>query len=169
MMAEIEHFLDQDWRFKGFVDGLKRVNPGQERHDWFGIFMKGVYRYGFYKDEKIMIQQRACQACVYITLYDEDSADSEGLPKELEDLRIQWKSKFFDPVRGRWVSRSCVPYDPKKLGQCERTSGPSHVEEGGGDALQRKSQDKDRSSRNRIQRFHAGTDRHNVDTIPGGF
>jgi hypothetical protein len=165
-MAEIEHFLDQDWRFKGSVDGLKRVQPGQQRHDWFDQFLKGrVYKSGFYKDEKIMIQQRAYQACVYIALYDEDLADAGGLAKEVEDLSVQWKSSIADPVRG-WVSCSYVPSEPK-MGQCERTLGPSHVDDGGGDALesilmkserthgpsrgtgaalQRESQDMDRSS-----------------------
>jgi hypothetical protein len=58
-----------------------------------------------------------------------------------------------------------VALEPDSL-KCERTSGPSHVEDGGGDALQRISSDMDRSSPVQSQRFRAGMDRHNVDTIP---
>jgi hypothetical protein len=145
-MAEIEHFLNQDWRFKGYVDGLKSVDPGPDRDAWLDKFFKGVYKYGHYKGEEIMIGQRVYQACVYVTLYDEDCADSEGLAKESEDLRKSWKSSFFDPVRGKWVHTSYVPYDPKKLGQCERTFGPSHVEYGGGDALEPYPMESERTS-----------------------
>jgi hypothetical protein len=50
---------------------------------------------------------------------------------------------------------------------CERTSGPSHVGEGGGDVAQRSSDDsEDRSSPAQSQRFRAGSDRHNVGTDP---
>jgi hypothetical protein len=114
-MAEIEHFLKQDWRFKGFVQGLECVDPGQERDDWYANFIKGVYRSRHSKDAKIMIDQRAYQACVYITLYDEDCADAKGLSDEYKELCRDWKSSFFDPVRGGWVQTSHVPYN---LGQC---------------------------------------------------
>jgi hypothetical protein len=60
-----------------------------------------------------------------------------------------------------------VALEPDPL-KCEGTSGPSHVEDGGGDALQRISgdADMDRSSPIQDKRFRAGVDRHNVDTIP---
>jgi hypothetical protein len=60
-MAEIEHFLKQDWRFKGFVQGLERVDPGQERDDWYAKFIRGVYSWGYHKDAKFMIDHRAYQ------------------------------------------------------------------------------------------------------------
>jgi hypothetical protein len=183
-MAEIEHFLKQDWRFAGYVEGLRRVSPGQERDSWLDTFFKSVWRYGHYVDEEVLIRSRVYQACVYTTLYDEDEADSEGLAKELQDVRREAMSSFFDPSRG-WVSKSLVPY---KLGQCERTYGPSHVEDGGGvalepaplccekplgpsrdtgDATQRSSDDDqgmDRSSPVQSSGPRAESDSHNVDT-----
>jgi hypothetical protein len=45
----------------------------------------------------------------------------------------------------------------------------SWQEIGGGDALQRISSEMDRSSPVQSERFRAGSDRHNVDTDPGGF
>jgi hypothetical protein len=136
-----------------------------------------------------MFEERSYQACVYVTLYDEDCADEKGLSEEYERIRNDWKSSHFVPGRGR-VHTSLVPYE---LGQCrrascsshvvdgggvalepdalkcERTSGPSHVVEGGGDALQRISLEMDRSSPVQSKRFRVGLDSHNVDTIPEGF
>jgi hypothetical protein len=54
--------------------------------------------------------------------------------------------------------------------KCERASGPSHVDDGGGDALQGDSFSKvNRGSWLQIERFRAGLDSHNVDTNSGGF
>jgi hypothetical protein len=131
-MAEIEHFLSLDWRFRGFAEGFKAVALSPERDKWRNDFFKGIWRLGYYKGDEVMIRSRAYQACVYVSLYDEECADSEGLEQAHEDLGREWSSTFFDPARGKWVSRSIVPYD---LNQCERTYGPSHVDDGGGDAL----------------------------------
>jgi hypothetical protein len=65
--------------------------------------------------------------------------------------------------------RQSVALDSHSL-KCERASGPSHGDDGGGDALQGISfSEGDRSSSIQSERFRAGVDRHNVDTIPGGF
>jgi hypothetical protein len=62
-----------------------------------------------------------------------------------------------------------VALEPKFL-KCERTSGPSHVDDGGGDALQGYPiSGMDRSSPVQSQRFRVGLDGQNVDTIPEGF
>jgi hypothetical protein len=182
-MAEIEPFLKQDWRFRGFVEGLDRVNPGKEREDWLLHFFRGVQQQNRHKGDDVLFKERYRQACVYVTLYDEDRADESGLAKEREPLQNEWSSSHFDRSRGKWVHSSLVQYS---LGQCrrasrsshvedgggvalepdtlkrERTSGPSDVEDGGGDALQRISQEKDRSSPLQSLRFRAGSDRHNV-------
>jgi hypothetical protein len=183
-MAENEHFLKLYWRFSNFVDEFQKVALSPERDTWSDNFFKGVWRFGHCKGEEVMIRSRAYQACVYITLYDEECADSEGLSQAYEDLRRDWSTKYFDPVRGGWVLR------PYNLGQCERTNGPSHVEDGGGDALEpapfccekplgpsrytgdatkRGSQDKDRSSPAQSLETRAELDRHNVDTNSEGF
>jgi hypothetical protein len=78
-----------------------------------------------------MIRSRCYQACVYLSLYDEDCAVEEGLQQEVEELSKVGRSSFFDPTRG-WVSKSYLPYN---LDQCRRTFGPSHVDDGGGIAL----------------------------------
>jgi hypothetical protein len=148
-MAEIKHFLKQDWRFKGFVQSLERVDPGQERDEWYARFIRDFYSYRYNKDAEIMIDRRAYQACVYIALHDEDCADIKGLSDEFEELRRDRKSSFIDPVRGR-VHTSMYPYN---LGQCESTSGPNHVEDGGGAVAQRSSQDMDRTSLEQSQAF----------------
>jgi hypothetical protein len=93
-MAEIEHLLKQDLRFRGFVQGIQRVDPGQERDESYTSFIKGVYRKRPSKDAKIMVDQRAYQACVYVTLYDEDCADTKGLAIEYDDLCRDWKSSW---------------------------------------------------------------------------
>jgi hypothetical protein len=53
------------------------------------------------------------------------------LEEELDRIRNEWKSCQFVPGR-RWVHSSLVPYD---LSQCRRSPCPSHVDEGGGVAL----------------------------------
>jgi hypothetical protein len=95
-MREIEHFLEQDYRFRGYTQELKFYPPGPERDAWLDNFFRRVWWGGHFKTEEVMIRSRVYQACVYTTLHDEQ-----------EDYLIQ----------------------------CERTYGPSHVEEGGGDAL----------------------------------
>jgi hypothetical protein len=127
-MDEIEHFLSLDWRFAGFVSEFKKVALSPERDRWSDNFFRSVWRFGHYMGQEPMIRSRCYQACVYVTLYDEECADTEGLNQAYEDLRRDWCSTFFDPARG-WVSK------PYNLNQCERTYGPSHVDDGGGDAL----------------------------------
>jgi hypothetical protein len=110
-MKEIEHFLNQDYRFTGYARELKFYPPGLERDAWLDNFFHRVWRGGHFKSEEVMIRSRIYQACVYTTLHDEHEA---------------------------------------YLDQCGRTYGPSHVEDGGGDAFHSKSQVMHRSS--------AGTD-----------
>jgi hypothetical protein len=59
-----------------------------------------------------------------------------------------------------------VALEPDPL-KCERTSGPSHGEDRGGDALQRISRKlENRSSPVQSERFRAESDSHNVGTDP---
>jgi hypothetical protein len=96
-----------------------------------------------------------------ITLKDEDDADEGAIQEELNQQERDWGSRYFDPDRG-WVHTSMYPYN---VGQCERTSGPSHVVDDGGVAAQRSSGE-DRSRPVQDQRFRAGSDSHNVGTDP---
>jgi hypothetical protein len=73
-----------------------------------------------------------------------------------------WKSAYyrFNPseremirVRGRVLSYYIALLDEERL-ECERSSGPSHVKDGGGDALQ--VIQVDRSSPVQSRRFRAG-------------
>jgi hypothetical protein len=110
-----------------------------------------------------------------------------GAQESQAELNRGWKSCHFVSERG-WVHSSLYPYN---LGQCERTSGPSHVEDGGGvalepaplccekplgpsrytgDATQRSSdQEMDRSSPEQSSEAASDQDVHNVDTWPEGF
>jgi hypothetical protein len=124
-----------------------------------------------------------CQAVYeFVALWDEDGRDEGGTMEFQAEQAREWKSCHFDQVRG-WVHASLHPYN---LGQCERTIGPSHVEDGGGDALEPASlccekplgssrytgdatqrsfdQGMDRSSPVQSTVSPAESDSHNVDT-----
>jgi hypothetical protein len=137
-----------------------------EREERFLEFFRGAYRDHNFRSDQALFIARCQEVGRYATLYDEDLADEKGAQEETERIRSEWGSSHFDPKRG-WVHNSLVQYD---LGQCRRAScsshvedgggvalepdslkceravGPSHVEEGGGDALQRISREMDRSS-----------------------
>jgi hypothetical protein len=133
-MQEIEHFLDREWGFSGLAAGLSGFKPGPspERDAWISQYFQKVYRNHNFKDDQSLFNSRCHAACEYITLWDEDLQDEEGAQASHAETFRVWKSCRFDQVRG-WVYTSLYPYN---LGQCERTSGPSHVEDGGGDALE---------------------------------
>jgi hypothetical protein len=126
-----------------------------------------------------MFNERSWQACYYVTLYDEDDADEQGSREELEWCRKEWVYSSLVPYesnqcRRAWCSSHVevgggVALDSHSL-KCERASGPSHVVDGGGDALQGISPlSEDGSSPLQSERFRAGVDRHNVDSVSGGF
>jgi hypothetical protein len=64
-MAEIEHFLDDDYRFSRFIGGLERQMPGPDRDQWFKDFLRGI------RSQDEMTQERLWQACRLIALYDD--------------------------------------------------------------------------------------------------
>jgi hypothetical protein len=183
-MDEIEHFLSREWGFSELAAGLSSFKPGPspDRDAWISQYFQGVYRNHNFKGDQSLFNPRCHAVCEFITHWDQDLQDEEGAQESHAKSSRFWKSRKFDQVRG-WVSTSLYPYN---LGQCERTSGPSHVEDGGGDALepaslccekplgpsrytgdttQRSSdQDMDRSSPAQSTVSPAESDRHNVDT-----
>jgi hypothetical protein len=188
-MDEIEHFLKKDFRFYGFIRGLLGTKPGRELDDWMLEFYKGAYRHHNFKDDQALFNERCSQLGRYITLYDEECADGQGLCENFERIKKDWGSWHFVPSRG-WVHRSLVPYElgqcrrascsshvddgggvalePDSL-KCKRTSGPSHVDDGGGDALQGISSERDRSIPVQSERFRVEVVRDNVDPTLEGF
>jgi hypothetical protein len=53
-MDEIEQFLKKDYHFSGFMTGLRRVDSGPERDDWFLDFFKRVYRHHNFKGDQAL-------------------------------------------------------------------------------------------------------------------
>jgi hypothetical protein len=131
---EIEHFLEKNsLRFGWITNRIREVSPGPERDRMMDELWKWVWRHGYYKDEHPLIRGRSREVCKFIALYDEELSDVVGLRKhEEEQYQKDWSSCHFVPSGG-WIHGSLIPYS---LGQCERTSGPSHVVDGGGDALE---------------------------------
>jgi hypothetical protein len=133
-MLEIEHFLEKDWNFCGLVTGLSCLIPGPspEREAWLTQYFRKVYRHHNFKGDQSLFNSRCRAVCDYIKLWDEERQDEEGASENMADIKRIWGSSHDVPGRG-YVYSSLYPYN---LGQCERTSGPSHVEDGGGDALE---------------------------------
>jgi hypothetical protein len=149
---------------------------------WISQYFRKVYRDHDFKRDQSIFDSRCRAVCDFITLWDEDGRDESGTLEFQAEQAREWKSIYFDQVRG-WVRSSLHPYN---LGQCERTFGPSHVEDGGGvalepaslccekplgpsrytgDATQRCSdQGMDRSSPLQSTVSLAESDSHNVDT-----
>jgi hypothetical protein len=180
-MAEIEHFLNRDlMHFGNFASNLRRFKPGKERDDWLFTFFQKAYRNHDFRDDESLFNERCHQAAHYVTLHDQSVADDQGWQEFREEFFR--KEPKYDGVLDKCVSR------PYNLGQCRRTYGPSHVEDGGGvalepaplccekplgpsrytgDATQRSSdQGMDRSSPLQSLVSRAGSDSHNVDTGP---
>jgi hypothetical protein len=188
-ITEIRNFLDRDWSFTGLESGLCQFKPGPspERDAWFLEFFRGAYNGHNFKTDQCLFNERCRLVSQYVALRDEDMMDEEVAVERLVDIKRDWRSSQFVPDRG-WVQSSLYPYN---LGQCERTSGPSHVvdgggdalepaslsckrtfgpshvEDGGGDAAQRSSEEsEDRSSPVQQMGSFAGSDSHNVATDP---
>jgi hypothetical protein len=132
--------LKKDSRFWNVADQMKDLGPGPERNKIVDEFWKGAYQ-DFYVSEREMIRVRGRVLSDYIGLLDEDRLE------------------------------------------CERSLRPSHVVERGGDSLQEYLRDApippivaydahqkdDRSNSDSHSASAPGKDRHNVDTIQGGF
>jgi hypothetical protein len=90
--------------------------------------------------------------CEFIALHDEEMTDEKGAIEEEEQCRTALCSSHV--VEGGGVAlSSLVPHSLKG----DRTSGPSHVDDGGGDAVQGISFSMgDRSSPEQSQRLRAG-------------
>jgi hypothetical protein len=187
-MEEIEHFLDRDFmHFANFAPGLRRFKPGKERDDWMLSFFQRAYRSHDFKGDESLFNERCYQACHYVTLHDQLQTDSQGTREEKIDYLSHELS--FDLGTGKWVLRPIKSqrtyWDQMLRGRSERTYGPRHVEDGGGDAsepsplrsekplgpsrytgdaAQRSSQDKDRGSPAQSPGFAPIQDGHNVDT-----
>jgi hypothetical protein len=130
-MSEIKHFLNSEFVFKGLEAGLCGFPPGPspDRDKWLDSFFHNLYRFHDFKGDQCLFQARVRTACQFIALWDEDGQDEVGTAEFQAEQARDWKSCHFDPIRG-WVQHAY------NLGQCERTNGPSHVEDGGGDALE---------------------------------
>jgi hypothetical protein len=133
-MSEIEHFLSREGGFEDLTAGLSgfKPEPSPEREIWISQYFRHVYRSHNFKRDQSRFDSRCRAVCEFVSLWDEDGKDEIGTLEFQAEQAREWKSCHFDQVRG-WVRSSLHPYN---LGQCERTSGPSHVEEGGGDALE---------------------------------
>jgi hypothetical protein len=182
-MEEIEHFLDRDFmHFGNFAPFLRRFKPRKERDDWLLTFFQKAYRNHDFRGDDSLFNERCYQASRYVSLYDQAIVDTQGRREESQEAVKQAPS--YDLASGNWVLR------PFNLGRCERTYGPSHVVDGGGDApepaplccekpfgpsrctgdaTQRSSQDMDRSSPVQFSDTRAESDRHNVDTDLEGY
>jgi hypothetical protein len=141
-MDEIEKFLNHDYRFFGFASELQGTSPGKGRDDWLLDLSRRAYRHHNFTEDQVLFEERCRLMGRYITLKDKDDADEGAIQEELNQQERDWGSRYFDPDRG-WVHTSFVPYN---LGQSERTSGPSHVIDGGCDALERASLSCERTS-----------------------
>jgi hypothetical protein len=131
-MEEIGYFLKKDPRFYTFPYLIHPTSPGKGREDWLLNFFREVYRHHNFKEDQALFEERCRAAGQYINLMDEDNVDEGVIQEEIKLIDRDYHSSYFDPDRG-WVHVSYVPYN---VGQCERTSGPSHVVDGGSDALE---------------------------------
>jgi hypothetical protein len=156
-MKEIEKFLAQDsWRFGWIAREIRGTSPGSERDKILESFWKSVWKTGYYKAEYDLIKTRCWFVCRYVALCDEQLSDVSGQQEDQERRERKKASRIWEPGRGL-VCRPC------NLG----TSGPSHVEDGGGAAAQRSKEDlEDRSSPVQSTGSPAGSDSHNVGTDP---
>jgi hypothetical protein len=128
-MEEIEHFLDQDRpHFGNFVSSLRSFKPGPDRDEWLAEFFEKVYFRHDFRGDDTFFDERCNSATFYVKLYDQAIADRQGFQEFLEDHSR--KEPVYDYDLDKSVSR------PFNLGQCRRTSGPSHVVVGGGVALE---------------------------------
>jgi hypothetical protein len=149
-MDEIEHFLEGDYRFCGFTHEVVKHHPGPERDTWLFNWYRKVYQRHNSKEDQVLVIEKCNIMSRYLQLWDYQQTDVKGRMEDIRRFEAEWNAHFYDRVRKCFVYMSYVPYN---LGQCERTSGPSHVEEGGGAAVQRSSQDMDRSSPEQDQAF----------------
>jgi hypothetical protein len=186
-MAEIKHFLDQDFMFQSLESGLYGFSPGgnPERDKWLTHFFLNAHRGRSSKDDQSLFNSRCRAVYDFVALWDEHEQDEIGDREFKDEQARMWKSCHYDPVRG-WIHHAY------NLDQCRRTSGPSHVDDGGGvaldpsplccekplgpsrytgDATQRSSEDSqevDRSSPVQCPGSRAELDSHNVDTDSEG-
>jgi hypothetical protein len=127
-MDEIEHFLKKDsLKFGWITRRIQEVSPGPERNQLMDEFWTWVWKFCYYKDERALIRGRCREVCRFIALYDEELSDISGIREEEEPCSRLEDSCYYVSNKG-WAHSSHVPYN---LGQCERTSGPSHVVDGG--------------------------------------
>jgi hypothetical protein len=117
-IAESEHFLKLDWRFRHVVDQMKSLGPGPERIAVIDDFWRGVYG-GYCVGEREMLRVRARALSDYIRLLDEDRLARERASRPSHVV-----------VRGG-AARISMNF---LMG--ERTYRPSHVGEGGSDYLE---------------------------------
>jgi hypothetical protein len=128
-MEEIEHFLDQDRpHFSNFVSSLRRFKPGPDRDEWLAEFFEKVYLRHDFRGDDALFDERCNSVTLYVKLHDQAVADRQGFQEFWDDSSR--KEPVYDYDLGKCVSR------PFNLGQCRRTSGPSHVVAGGGVALE---------------------------------
>jgi hypothetical protein len=107
---------------------LRTFKPGQARDEWLAEFFDKTYWKHDFKGDDALFNERCRLASQYVTMHDQAKADVQGYQEFWDDCSR--KGPKFDPTLGKCVFR------PFNLGQCRRTSGPSHVVAGGGVALE---------------------------------
>jgi hypothetical protein len=167
-LRTIEQFLELDFvNFGELAPFLRKYKPSPERSRWLSDFFHKVNLGG---NKSKLYEEQCRQAAQCVLLHDH--------------MVSEFGEECLKKPRQAYVSK------PNSLGQCRRTSGPSHVEDGGGvalepvplccekplgpsrytgDATQRKSKKvkgMDRSSPIQISVSRAGSDSHNVGTDP---
>jgi hypothetical protein len=172
-MEEIRLFLHKDFRFIGFTDESMRQVLGRAPDEWLFNWYRNVCQRHDFKGDDVLFIRRCNLMAEYLKIRDIQGSDTAS-DSAAFCLKMQIdRSRQYDHERGNWVSQSYVPYI-RKMGQCERTLCPSHVDDGGGDALepipmksertygpsrgtgdalQMESQDMDRSSPSQSQAF----------------
>jgi hypothetical protein len=146
-MKDEEHFLQKDWRFRGFMEQIKSSFPGADRDKLTDELWK-VIPQGYYHSEVEAVGVRGRVLADYVALLDVENVDEEGAMEDLERVRRSWRPSHV--VVGGGVDQSSGSL------KCERSYGPSHVEDGGGDALLGSSSFQgDRNSPVQSERFRA--------------
>jgi hypothetical protein len=146
-MRDDEPHLHSGWRSRGILEQIKFSFPGPDRGNLIDEFWAGAYQ-SYYLSEHDLIRARGRVLAEYIALHDEDNADEKGAMEDWERVRRSWRPNHV--VVGRGVDQRS---DSLKS---ERSYGPSHVEDGGGDALQGLSSFQgDRSGPVQSKRFRA--------------
>jgi hypothetical protein len=148
-MADIERFLETDSTFADALREMGRTPPADRKAQeaWFFRIYQRIYQYRHRYEDECLFEERCRQVARYVQLREEERVDPaarKGLREEFDRLH---EYQSYDERRGVWVHYAYNKGLRKKsdgpigeLGQYilrgERASGPSHVDDGGGDTSQ---------------------------------